>query len=63
MSGRYQNNHPQGYFTTEGWANTWLTRHQAEIDQLTPNQMQLYLESMDHLYLQAEQVRLIYMAI
>ena len=63
MSDRYQNSHPQGYFSTEGWANTWLTRHQAEINQLTPNQMQLYWESMDRLYLQAEHVRQIYMAI
>ena len=56
QNGRYPNDHARGIFTTEGWALTWIARHKEEMAGLSPDQLQLYFQAMDQLYLQAEKV-------
>ena len=59
-NGRYPNNHARGTFTVEGWAAEWIKRHKEEMARLTPDQLQLYFQAMDQLYLQAEKVIIIW---
>lgn len=55
-NGRYPNNHARGTFTVEGWAAEWLRRHKEQMARLSPDQLQLYFQAMDQLYLQADKV-------